>query len=180
MAWILGVLLAVGCWLLLEKFSNIPHDAKEPPLIPQPIPYVGHLLGMLRHGSRYYTAIKSVPAHDGHEDRPKSLTQVQCPTLPSDIHSSCASEQDICRELTQSCGGCGPSFKSRVVRPLRCSIRQTDPSSQPTRTGCFGGKLTRGGWRLGLPARNAQSDAPCFISRGELGPYNARHVRQCF
>lgn len=58
MSLIVVVAIAVACYLLLEKFINIPHHAQEPSLIPQPIPYVGHLLGMLRDGSQYYAKIR--------------------------------------------------------------------------------------------------------------------------
>ena len=62
MAWLIVLVIALTCWILLEKFLSLSHDAKEPPIIPQTLPYVGHLLGMLRHGSRYYTQIRSVLA----------------------------------------------------------------------------------------------------------------------
>ena len=65
MAWMVVTVSIVGFLLLLEKFLDIFHDAKEPPLIPQSIPYVGHLLGILRDGSRYYTKMRSVPVDDG-------------------------------------------------------------------------------------------------------------------
>jgi hypothetical protein len=41
----------------LERWLRMPYDAREPPLIVQPFPLLGHLLGMLRHGSHYYTRI---------------------------------------------------------------------------------------------------------------------------
>ena len=58
MAWLIALGVAFGCWLLLEYYVNVSHDLKEPPVIPQTVPYVGHLLGMLRDGSRYYTTIR--------------------------------------------------------------------------------------------------------------------------
>lgn len=180
MAWIVAIILTIGCWLLLEKSANISHNVKEPPLIPQSVPYVGHLLGMLRDGSRYYTKIRSVPSIDGYPKRTtKSLTQIQRQVSPTNIHSSCAIEQDIYHQLTQSRGGRGPPFKDCVIRPLRCPVRQTNPSPQRRRTGCFGGEPTRRKWRVGLPTRNAQSHARCFSSRGRLGSYDAGYVRQC-
>ena len=33
---------------------------KEPPLFPHPVPYIGHILGLLRHGTRYYEMTRSV------------------------------------------------------------------------------------------------------------------------
>ena len=74
MAWIVVVVFAVACFLVLEKFANVSHDAKEPTLIPQPIPYIGHLLGMLWKGSRYYTEIRSVPVDNGYTRPRSSLT----------------------------------------------------------------------------------------------------------
>lgn len=65
MAWFVATILAViTSLLLLGKFAHVSHDAKEPPLIPQTFPYVGHLFGMLQHGSRYYTQIRSVHVSD--------------------------------------------------------------------------------------------------------------------
>lgn len=40
---------------LLGRFLMLPHDPKEPPLIPSRIPFIGHVIGLLRHGSGYYS-----------------------------------------------------------------------------------------------------------------------------
>lgn len=58
MSLIVVVAIALACWFLLEKLINVPHNAKEPALIPQSVPYIGHLLGILRDGSHYYTKIR--------------------------------------------------------------------------------------------------------------------------
>lgn len=58
MSLIVVVAIAVACSLLLQKFINVPHHAQEPPLIPHSIPYVGHLLGILRDGTQYYSKIR--------------------------------------------------------------------------------------------------------------------------
>ncbi len=48
----------VGLLALLIRYLQIQHDPREPPVIPQGIPYVGHLIGIFRHGLRYYQVIR--------------------------------------------------------------------------------------------------------------------------
>ena len=40
---------------LLTRFLTLPHDSKEPPLIPSKIPVIGHVIGLLHHGTAYYS-----------------------------------------------------------------------------------------------------------------------------
>lgn len=54
-----AVVLALAIYLIRGYLMNSPHDPREPSLIPSPIPYVGHLVELLRTGSFYYTAIRS-------------------------------------------------------------------------------------------------------------------------
>ena len=54
---LLLVLLAV-LYALFEYVVAGKHDSREPPLIPQSIPYVGHLLGLIQIGSRYYAKVR--------------------------------------------------------------------------------------------------------------------------
>ena len=60
----LVLLIVVGVfgllYSLLRYFTDVTKDYKEPPFIPQTIPYVGHLLGVLRYGPKYYDRIRSV------------------------------------------------------------------------------------------------------------------------
>ena len=44
--------------IALEHFMGFKLDPKEPPLIPQRIPYVGHLISILRHGARFYLRMR--------------------------------------------------------------------------------------------------------------------------
>ncbi|KAF2194765.1 cytochrome P450 [Zopfia rhizophila CBS 207.26] len=56
----LSVILSIGLgaiFIFLKKITAIDHDPREPPLIPSIIPVIGHLIGMLRHGTHYYTQI---------------------------------------------------------------------------------------------------------------------------
>jgi hypothetical protein len=47
---------------LIVYFSNHllkpKYDPKEPPVIPQKLPYIGHLIGFLRGGFTYYTKLR--------------------------------------------------------------------------------------------------------------------------
>ena len=58
MFWYLTLGLVASCWYLLEKYVKVPYEKSEPPLIPSSFPYVGHLIGILRHGSKYYSEIR--------------------------------------------------------------------------------------------------------------------------
>ena len=40
--------------LLLERLLIRKHGLSEPPLCPQRIPYVGHMLGLFTHGTPYF------------------------------------------------------------------------------------------------------------------------------
>lgn len=39
---------------LLNYFYVPKHSPNEPPLLPSRIPYIGHILGLLRYGTRYF------------------------------------------------------------------------------------------------------------------------------
>lgn len=51
----LGVCVAV---LLLTHVLKPEHDPKEPPVIPQSVPYFGHIIGLFRYGLSYYDKIR--------------------------------------------------------------------------------------------------------------------------
>ena len=51
---------AGAAWYALHYFCALRLSPKEPPLLPHPIPYIGHILGLLRHGTRYYEMTRSV------------------------------------------------------------------------------------------------------------------------
>lgn len=50
--------LATALFFVLEYFMGIRLDRKEPPLIPSRIPYVGHIIGLIRNGTRYYAKMR--------------------------------------------------------------------------------------------------------------------------
>jgi hypothetical protein len=43
---------------ILSRFLSVKHDPQEPPLILPKIPYIGHLIGFLRHGNDYMQVLK--------------------------------------------------------------------------------------------------------------------------
>ena len=111
MAWLMVLVIGLNCWILLEKFLSLSHDAKEPPIIPQTLPYVGHLLGTLRHGSRYYTQIRSVLAEL--EVIYADTTRIQLQISFANMHIARAAEQDLCRDLGgKTCGTSSQDTKS--------------------------------------------------------------------
>lgn len=45
------LLVLTGSLIVLSEKSWVPkHDVDEPPLVPQRIPYIGHVVGLFRHG----------------------------------------------------------------------------------------------------------------------------------
>lgn len=56
LTWLI-ILLAVACCFFVDRFFSVRHDAREPPLIPQSVPFIGHMLGILYHGPGYYTKV---------------------------------------------------------------------------------------------------------------------------
>ena len=57
---LLGALFSSCVFFLLKYFLGTKQHPKEPPYIPQPIPYIGHLLGLIRYGTRYYAQVRYV------------------------------------------------------------------------------------------------------------------------
>lgn len=76
MAWLLAVLSIIPIYFMLDRFLTAPHDTREPPVIPQSIPFIGHVLGMLRHGSSYYTKITYVHTYPFYLKR--NILLLQC------------------------------------------------------------------------------------------------------
>ena len=56
---IVGVLLlgVIGYVALVHLFCPI-YDPREPPVVSSLIPYVGHILGLLRYGQRYFELLR--------------------------------------------------------------------------------------------------------------------------
>ena len=50
------VLAGVSCFFMRLRLPK--YDPQEPDLIPQAIPYIGHVLGIIKHGFGYYKIIQ--------------------------------------------------------------------------------------------------------------------------
>ena len=51
--------ILVPClFFLIDYFLGAKLDPKEPPLVPSTIPYVGHLIGMIRRRTRYLVDVR--------------------------------------------------------------------------------------------------------------------------
>ncbi|GME27556.1 cytochrome p450 [Neofusicoccum parvum] len=48
----------------LQRILRVDHDPREPPLVPTRIPIFGHVIGLYRHGKRYYQMIEEQYGHD--------------------------------------------------------------------------------------------------------------------
>lgn len=45
-------------YLILHKMFRSGHDSREPPLAPQSIPVIGHLIGLSRSKFNYYVNLR--------------------------------------------------------------------------------------------------------------------------
>lgn len=52
------------CWILCRGVLYFTQDLKEPQMISHPIPFLGHLGGLLRHGSSYFGMVRLVSVDD--------------------------------------------------------------------------------------------------------------------
>ena len=52
---------AIALLLILLRYLSPTIDPQEPPLVKAKIPFIGHLLGLLRYGIPYYTRLRYVP-----------------------------------------------------------------------------------------------------------------------
>lgn len=53
-------LLLVIVYISLVYLFSPKYDPREPPVISSLIPYVGHILGLLRYGQRYFEILRSL------------------------------------------------------------------------------------------------------------------------
>ena len=54
-------------YLSIVYFLGPKYDPQEPPVLSHYIPYVGHILGLIRHGQHYFELLRSVPPHRFHQ-----------------------------------------------------------------------------------------------------------------
>lgn len=56
----IALMLLVACLgtVFLLKMSASKQDPREPPLVPASVPYVGHVIGMMRSKFNYYVQLR--------------------------------------------------------------------------------------------------------------------------
>ena len=52
------VAIAVSLAAVAHRFLAFDYDAREPPIIKPKIPYIGHILGIIRYGTKYFEIVK--------------------------------------------------------------------------------------------------------------------------
>ncbi|SLM34165.1 Cytochrome P450, E-class, group IV [Lasallia pustulata] len=60
---ILVLAAIIGLWYILDYLYAPRHSSGEPPVLPSSVPYVGHIIGLLRHGTRYYQTTSAKCKH---------------------------------------------------------------------------------------------------------------------
>jgi hypothetical protein len=45
-------------FIAANRFLSVKYDPREPPIISHPVPFVGHVIGMFKHGAKYFDFIK--------------------------------------------------------------------------------------------------------------------------
>lgn len=57
---VLSLLLAgiVFFVAVIHRLLFIDYDPREPPIIKPKIPYIGHILGIIRYGTKYFEIVK--------------------------------------------------------------------------------------------------------------------------
>jgi hypothetical protein len=59
----LGVVIVIAS----KRIFDVKYDPREPPIISHPIPFIGHVIGMFKHGASYFDFIKYVPLLKSHQ-----------------------------------------------------------------------------------------------------------------
>lgn len=52
------ILVLLVSYLCARHYVQIKYDPREPPIVPHPIPYVGHIIDIFRHGARYFEGLE--------------------------------------------------------------------------------------------------------------------------
>ncbi len=93
------VILALAAICLLNYYLMPTHDANEPPVVSSSIPYVGHIIGLVQHGSRYFEFMRYLPKHalrEGYHQRMNAeMLRCQRQMQASDLHAANAERQSL-------------------------------------------------------------------------------------
>ena len=55
---VLLLALTLALYRILVHFDRARSDPREPPVVSSKIPFFGHIIGLLRYGSRYFEIIR--------------------------------------------------------------------------------------------------------------------------
>lgn len=58
------IFLLSAIWVGLTFLLSPDRDSREPPVLGSSIPFIGHILGLLRHGTRYYEQTRYYTSDD--------------------------------------------------------------------------------------------------------------------
>ena len=109
-------LLVVIVYLSLVYLFGPNYDPREPPVISSLVPFVGHILGLLRYGQRYFEILRS--------PKPSSTNQTLTNRFPQrsqqspNLHSSDSQQAHLRRQLRRSCNGRGAQREDNLVLPF--------------------------------------------------------------
>lgn len=52
------IALFVAIYYTVSRVQAAKHDGREPPILPSKIPFIGHVIGLLRKKVRYYVRLR--------------------------------------------------------------------------------------------------------------------------
>lgn len=105
---LLLVTAVAAAWFALDHCCAPRLSPKEPPLLPHPVPYIGHILGLLRHGTRYYQMTSRRQRRCYHRSHPTSR---HSPQTQRSICLSGRATLSLCAALEHSTGAVIHSMK---------------------------------------------------------------------
>jgi hypothetical protein len=93
------VVLALAAICFLNYYWMPKHDANEPPVVSSSIPYVGHIIGLWQHGSRYYEFMRYLPdmlyEREYYQRMIAEMLRCQRQMQASDLHAANAERQSL-------------------------------------------------------------------------------------
>lgn len=54
----LAIAILLALLYAFSRYQESQHDPKEPPFLPQKIPFIGHIIGMIQKKARYYVHLR--------------------------------------------------------------------------------------------------------------------------
>ena len=54
----LAIAILLALLYALSHYQESKHDSQEPPFLPQKVPFIGHIIGMIQQKTRYYVHLR--------------------------------------------------------------------------------------------------------------------------